>query len=103
LDKLPVQSLKIDRTFIDRISLSDGTYSIVDAIVRMGHSLGLSVVAEGVEEREQWSCLRRLGCDIIQGYLFSKPLAAADVAAKLQDGVTPLPAPTESKERIRVA
>jgi len=102
LDKLPVQSLKIDRTFIDRICLSDGTYSIVDAIVRMGHSLGLSVVAEGVEEHEQWACLRHLGCDIIQGFLFSKPLQASDVGAQLRT-VNPVPLPNQAKSRIHAA
>ena len=69
----------------------------------MGHSLGLSVVAEGVEEHEQWACLRHLGCDIIQGFLFSKPLQAADVAVQLQDGVASLPVPAPSSERIHVA
>ncbi len=103
LDKLPVQSLKIDRMFIDRICLSDGTYSIVDAIVRMGHSLGLSVVAEGVEEHEQWACLRHLGCDIIQGFLFSRPLQAADVSAALREGVNPIPVQAQATDRIHVA
>jgi diguanylate cyclase (GGDEF)-like protein len=103
LDKLPVQSLKIDRTFIDRICLSDGTYSIVDAVVRMGHSLGLSVVAEGVEDHEQWACLRHLGCDIIQGFLFSKPLQASDVPAQLQDGLKTTPVQPKITDRIHVA
>ncbi len=103
LDKLPVQSLKIDRTFIDRICLSDGTYSIVDAVVRMGHSLGLSVVAEGVEDHEQWACLRHLGCDIIQGFLFSKPLQASDVPAQLQEGLKTTPMQTKITDRIHVA
>ena len=103
LDKLPVQSLKIDRTFIDRICLSDGTYSIVDAVVRMGHSLGLSVVAEGVEDHEQWACLRHLGCDIIQGFLFSKPLQASDVAAQLQERVISTPVEPKIAARIHIA
>ena len=91
LDKLSVQSLKIDRSFVDRISNSGGTYSIVNAIVSVAHSLGLSVVAEGVESHEQWACLRHLGCDIVQGYLFSKPVPASEIAPILLNGLQPQP------------
>ena len=70
LDKLAVQSLKIDRTFIERLCRPHGTGSIVDAIISMAHSLGLEVVAEGVETAEQWGYLRDLKCDIVQGYFF---------------------------------
>ena len=84
LDKLSVQSLKIDRTFIDRLCRPHGTGSIVDAIISMAHSLGLEVVAEGVETNEQWNFLRDLKCDIVQGYFFSKPLSAGDVASLLR-------------------
>jgi diguanylate cyclase (GGDEF)-like protein/PAS domain S-box-containing protein len=79
LDKLHVQSLKIDRIFIDRICHSDGTCSIVDAIISMAHSLHLEVIAEGVETNEQWECLRKMNCDIVQGFLFSRPLPADQV------------------------
>ena len=89
LDKLPVQSLKIDRTFVDRVCNSGGTYSIVNAIVSIGHSLGLTVVAEGVESYEQWACLRHLGCDIVQGFLFSKPIPASEMAPILLNGLQP--------------
>ena len=91
LDKLPVQSLKIDRSFVDRICNSGGTYSIVDAIIAVAHSLGLSVVAEGVENHEQWACLRHLGCDIVQGYLFSKPVPASEIAPILLNGLQAQP------------
>jgi EAL domain-containing protein (putative c-di-GMP-specific phosphodiesterase class I) len=84
LDTLPVQSLKIDRTFVERLCRPNGTGSIVDAIISMAHSLGLEVVAEGVETEEQWEYLRELKCDTVQGYLFSKPLPAAEVAAMLK-------------------
>jgi EAL domain-containing protein (putative c-di-GMP-specific phosphodiesterase class I) len=86
LDKLAVQSLKIDRTFTERLCRPHGTGSIVDAIISMGHSLGLEVVAEGVETEEQWSYLRELKCDIVQGYLFSNPLPAEEAAALLRHG-----------------
>jgi len=91
LDKLPVQSLKIDRSFVDRICISGGTYSIVNAIISVAHSLDLSVVAEGVESHEQWACLRHLGCDIVQGYLFSKPVPASEIAPILLNGLQPQP------------
>jgi len=91
LDKLPVQSLKIDRTFVDRVCNSGGTYSIVNAIVSVAHSLGLTVVAEGVESYEQWACLRHLGCDIVQGYLFSKPVPASEMAPILLNGLQAQP------------
>jgi EAL domain-containing protein (putative c-di-GMP-specific phosphodiesterase class I) len=87
IDKLPVHTLKIDRTFIDRICHANGTYSIVDAIISMGHSLRLEVVAEGVEDEEQLNCLRRLKCDTLQGYLFSRPLPAAEVPALLRSNL----------------
>ena len=85
LDKLSVQSLKIDRTFVERLCRPHGTGSIVDAIISMAHSLGLEVVAEGVETHEQWSYLRELKCDIVQGFFFSKPVPAHEVGALLKN------------------
>jgi diguanylate cyclase (GGDEF)-like protein/PAS domain S-box-containing protein len=86
LDSLDVHSLKIDRTFVDRICRPEGTYTIVNAIISMAHSLRLEVVAEGVETVEQWACLRDLGCDTVQGFLFSKAIPAAAVPALLVPG-----------------
>jgi EAL domain-containing protein (putative c-di-GMP-specific phosphodiesterase class I) len=86
LDTLSVQSLKIDRTFIDRICRPDGTYTIVNAIISMAHSLQLEVVAEGVETHEQWACLRGLNCDTVQGFLFSKAIPAHEVPALFEHG-----------------
>ena len=79
LDKLSVHELKIDRTFVERICRPDGTYSIVDAMISMAHSLRLKVVAEGVETLEQWNCLRDLKCDMVQGFYFSKAVPADEV------------------------
>lgn len=87
IDKLPVQTLKIDRTFTDRLCRPSGTYSIVDAIISMAHSLGMEVVAEGVEEPEQLKRLHDLHCDTVQGYLFSRPLPATEVPELLTRGV----------------
>ncbi len=75
LQRLPIDVLKIDRSFITPLG-SDQANAIVRAIVAMAHSLELSVVAEGVETEQQLAILRTLGCDIGQGYLYSKPLPA---------------------------
>ena len=74
LSKLPVHTLKIDRSFIvDMNSGADGL-TLVSVIINLAHALKLNVVAEGVETEEQLSQLRRLRCDEVQGYLFGKPV-----------------------------
>jgi diguanylate cyclase (GGDEF)-like protein/PAS domain S-box-containing protein len=74
LRDLPVDTLKIDKSFIDDIAKGERDRGIVHAIIILGHHLGLTVTAEGVELEEQANILRTLGCDQMQGYLFSKPL-----------------------------
>jgi len=74
LSRLPIDVLKIDRSFINAMSAADA--SIVKAIIALGHSLGLRVVAEGVETPEQLAYLVERDCDEVQGYLFSKPVPA---------------------------
>lgn len=74
LHQLPIDVLKIDRSFIEKIVTAEGTQPIVEAVISMAHSLGLKVVAEGVETHEQLNFLRHAQCDTIQGYLFSRPL-----------------------------
>jgi diguanylate cyclase (GGDEF)-like protein len=81
LHKLPLSELKIDRSFINTIG-AEGPAALVDMIIAMAHSLGFTVVAEGVETQVQLDYLRKRGCDECQGYLFSKPLPAAEFAAK---------------------
>jgi EAL domain-containing protein (putative c-di-GMP-specific phosphodiesterase class I) len=76
LQRLPFDCLKIDRSFIRELSAGNGTLDIVKAIMQLAQSLGLEVIAEGVESEEQLCSLRQLGCDHIQGFLFSKPLDA---------------------------
>jgi EAL domain-containing protein (putative c-di-GMP-specific phosphodiesterase class I) len=73
--------LKIDRSFITNAHVRSEDATIVSSTVELGHSMGLKVVAEGVESLETWNFLRQAGCDFAQGYLISPPLAAADVAA----------------------
>ena len=74
LKRLPVDCLKIDRSFVSDISDNADDRAIVSGIISMAHSLGLTVVAEGVEDRTQLEFLRNQECDLVQGYLFSKPL-----------------------------
>ncbi len=74
LKKLPISSLKIDRSFIMDICKDDNDQQIVQALISMAHSLDLTVIAEGVEDKEQLAMLNSYGCDEIQGYLFSKPV-----------------------------
>jgi len=74
LSKLPVDTLKIDRSFVIDMTAGPQGLALVSAIVTLGHSLKLNVVAEGVETEEQSRLLRLLGCDEMQGFLFSKPL-----------------------------
>jgi diguanylate cyclase (GGDEF)-like protein len=76
LRKLPVDELKIDRSFVSRAHVDADDASIVSSTIELGHNLGLKVVAEGVEEADTLLMLRGLGCDYAQGYLISKPLVA---------------------------
>jgi len=76
LQRLPFDNLKIDRSFIRELSSGNSSLDILKAIMQLAHSLRLEVVAEGVETEEQLSSLRQLGCDYMQGFLFSKPVDA---------------------------
>ncbi|QJR11163.1 Regulator of RpoS [Usitatibacter rugosus] len=101
LRRFPIDKLKIDKGFIDDVTSNPDDASIVLAIVRMARSLKLETVAEGVETTAQLAFLRRHGCDQMQGYLFSKPLAVPEVEALMLEGRT-LPSPRgDGKERVR--
>ncbi|HZQ86689.1 MAG TPA: EAL domain-containing protein [Acidimicrobiales bacterium] len=84
LSRLPIDNLKIDKSFIQAQSLADA--SIVAAIIAMAHSLGLKVVAEGVETEEQLAYLAEKHCDEVQGFLFSKPVPADEFRRMLAGG-----------------
>ena len=75
LKKFPVKLLKIDQSFVRDIHEDQDDAAITDAVIRLGHSLGLTVVAEGVETEEHVKILKEKGCDILQGYYFSRPIA----------------------------
>jgi len=92
LAQLPVEILKIDRSFVIRMLDDANTMSVVQAMISLAHALRLKVVAEGVETEEQAKMLRLLRCDQMQGYLFSKPLSLVDMTALLRSHAVPVPA-----------
>ena len=83
LRRLPVNTLKIDRSFIHQIPNDSSDSELTRAIIAMGHSLNLRVIAEGVETREQLDYLRELGCDGIQGFLLGRPMSAIELTQDL--------------------
>ena len=94
LHQLPVSTLKIDCSFVERISDPNGTYTIVQAIIALAHNLGLKVVAEGVERADQLECLRTLGCDFVQGLLLAPALPAASIPKYLSSAIPPVAKPS---------
>ena len=86
LKYLPLDRLKIDRSFIRELKANTIDASIVSTIVNLGHELHLNVVAEGVETIEQFELLRSINCDAVQGFLFSRPLAATELETMIATG-----------------
>ncbi len=85
LTRLPVNSVKIDRSFVERLTAHKDDRALAAAIIAMAQSIGLSVIAEGVETKEQLEMLKGFGCDEMQGFLYSVPLDADKFAALLQN------------------
>ncbi len=81
LKKLPIDTLKIDKSFIDTVLTDSATRIITESIINMVKALGIESIAEGVEEEQQYKYLHAIGCDVIQGYLFSKPLSPEEFEA----------------------
>ena len=79
LQRLPIATLKIDRSFIQRLCESSHSYPIVKAVIELAHSLKMQVIAEGVEDEDQLQLLRELKCDCIQGFLLSRPLPPEEI------------------------
>ena len=79
ISQLPVSELKIDRSFVTDLTADTRNFAIVLSTVQMGHRLGMTVVAEGVETMAELDAVRESGCDEVQGYYFSKPMAAGEV------------------------
>ena len=81
LQKLPAYAVKIDRTFVDRMTKDHGSAEIVKLIIQLGHSLGMTVTAEGVENRPTWEALSALHCDAAQGYFVARPMVGEAIAS----------------------
>jgi EAL domain-containing protein (putative c-di-GMP-specific phosphodiesterase class I) len=89
LRRLPVAEVKIDRSFVQHLTHENGDHAIVRSIVELAANLGLTVVAEGVEDGQTLEELARLGCDEAQGYFISPPLPAAELSAWLTEQGAP--------------
>jgi len=89
LKRLPIDELKVDRSFVIDLPGQRTDVAIVQAVIDLGHSLNMSVTAEGVETSGQLECLRQLGCDQYQGFLFKKPLSADQLIELLSRGLPP--------------
>lgn len=85
LKRFSVDKIKIDKSFIDEVTHNHEDKTIVNAIIHMARNLGMSTIAEGVETEEQLNTLQRKGCDAIQGYWYSRPLPAEDLAGFVQE------------------
>jgi EAL domain-containing protein (putative c-di-GMP-specific phosphodiesterase class I) len=83
LKRLPVNQLKIDKSFVLHMATDPSDLAIVRTIVDLGHNLGLSVVAEGVEDQASMDLLAAIGCDLVQGYFLSRPQPAAELLERL--------------------
>ena len=94
LRRLPVREIKIDRSFVHDLARSDADATIVRSIIDLGHNLGLSVVAEGVEDSTSQSILSELGCDLVQGYHVSRPLPGSALEAWLRQRTSGPAVPT---------
>ncbi|MCB0961332.1 MAG: EAL domain-containing protein [Acidimicrobiales bacterium] len=84
LRDLPLQEVKIDRSFVSGMHRRSEEFTIVRSMIDLGHNLGLRVVAEGVEHADDLALLRRLGCDLAQGFHLARPLPLAELLAWLE-------------------
>ncbi|TME61341.1 MAG: EAL domain-containing protein [Chloroflexi bacterium] len=86
LQRLPAYALKIDRSFVSRLTKDKNSESIVKLIIELGHSLGMKVIAEGIEDRKTWDVLADLRCDDAQGYFVARPMVGAAIPVWLAHG-----------------
>ena len=88
LKRLPMDFLKVDRTFVRDMIVDDQDAAIVRSTITLAHSLDMKVIAEGVEDRATLDMLREMGCDMIQGYHLSKPLPLEDLLTWIERRTT---------------
>ncbi|MGF1478362.1 MAG: putative bifunctional diguanylate cyclase/phosphodiesterase [Cyanophyceae cyanobacterium] len=103
LQKFPIDTLKIDRSFVTGVASNPGDAAIARAVIALAHSLHLSITAEGVETQQQLDYLKSLGCHEVQGYYFSRPLAASQLTdfLRFSNVVSPLQYPSRYLDEQR--
>jgi EAL domain-containing protein (putative c-di-GMP-specific phosphodiesterase class I) len=94
LSNFPIDLIKVDKSFIDRVAYNTEGETMVRAVVDLAHTLGLLAIAEGVEQADQAVALEHIGCRFAQGYVFAKPMPANEMAALLVDNPISLIAAT---------
>ena len=90
LERYPIDTLKIDQSFVKRLAIGHANADIVRMIVGLAHSLGVDVSAEGVEETHQRDALQAYGCTVVQGYLYSRPVPFGEITQRLTEAATPI-------------
>jgi diguanylate cyclase len=103
LQRFPVDSLKIDRSFISGLKHSQEGEAIIHTLVQLGKALSIETVAEGIEGQLELSHLRAQDCDGGQGFLFARPLDVADTQAFLQEWATDEPSSAQAMEQATIA
>ena len=107
LRRFPVDTLKIDRSFVERLGEQADDAALANTIVQLGQSLGMTTVAEGIEEYGQLVALREMGCTFAQGFYFSRPVPAAEAGRLLRESssrrsrMTPRPLPLPESGALR--
>ena len=87
LNNFPSDMLKIDKSFIDQMNLSDASRQYVAMIISIGHILNLKVISEGVESQDQVAVLKSIGCDYVQGFVWGRPMAPEDAEKLVEKSV----------------
>ena len=93
LSRFPIDTLKIDQSFVQQMDTDEASAAIIDTVIAIGRRLGLTVTAEGVETKRQFSLLRERGCQEIQGFLIARPMPAAELESLLDASPSLLRAP----------
>nr|WP_252515258.1 EAL domain-containing protein [Pantoea bituminis] len=86
LSTFPVDKIKIDRSFTQSLGVAENSVAIIESVVKLGHAMGLTVTAEGVETQGQMSALADAGCNQLQGYLFSKAVPVEEIVSMVRPG-----------------
>ncbi len=103
LQEMPVEVLKIPKPFVDDLAGVSGKATLARTVVRIGDTIGMKTVAEGIETVEKWHQLRHLGCDYGQGYLFGKPVPASDLEAHFERSMAALAKRPRTRPEVRTS